>query len=190
MPARPAITVDDRTKAKRFDDVCIPHLNAAYNLALWLARDERNAEDIVQEACLRAYRFIDGCNGSSGRAWLLTIVRNTFYTWLEKNRGGKDGIEFDQEELAAYGYDIEALENHDGYAVDQALEQEESRAWVNRALECLPAKHREIIVLRELEELSYKEIASVTGVPVGTVMSRLARAREMLRRQLEMTTEV
>src|SRR5690349_8626208 len=91
---RSGMTVDDRTRTKQFDDVCIPHLNAAYNLAVWLARDERNAEDIVQEACLRAYRFIESYDGSSGRAWLLAIVRNTFYSWLDKNRFEKSSIEF------------------------------------------------------------------------------------------------
>ena len=181
--------MDEKTRAAQFDEICIPHLNAAYNLARWLARDDRNAEDIVQEACLRAYRFLESYDGASGRAWLLAIVRNSFYSWLEKNRVEKAHIEFDEEELAAHGYDMATLEHDETYGVDAALQQEESRAWVNRALERLPAKYREVIVLRELEELSYKEISSVTGSPVGTVMSRLARARDMLLRQLKATAE-
>jgi RNA polymerase sigma-70 factor (ECF subfamily) len=167
----------------------MPHLNAAHNLAYWLARDERNAEDIVQEACLRAYRFLESYEGETGRAWLLAIVRNTFYTWLEKNRIDKHNIEFDEDALAAHGYDIQSLERDDDYAVDQSLQQEECRRWVNRALSRLPAEFREVIVLRELEELSYKEISTVVGIPVGTVMSRLSRARKLLLQHLKATEE-
>jgi RNA polymerase sigma-70 factor, ECF subfamily len=168
----------------------MPHLDAAYNLAFWLTRDELNAEDIVQEACLRAYRFIDSYDGRSGRAWLLAIVRNTFYTWLDQNRTERGNIEFDEEALAAEGYDMGQLESDDSYAVEQYLEQADSRRWINRALERLPAQFREVIVLRELEDLSYKEIASVTGMPIGTVMSRLSRARQLLLQHLKATEEV
>ena len=168
----------------------MPHLDAAYNLALWLARDESNAEDVVQEACLRACRFIDSYDGRSGRAWFLAIVRNTFYTWLEQNRVERSSIEFDEEALAAEGYDMGQLEWDDSHAVEQYLEQEDSRRWLNRALERLPAQFREVVVLRELEDMSYKEIAGVTGMPIGTVMSRLSRARHLLLQHLKDTEEV
>jgi RNA polymerase sigma factor (sigma-70 family) len=167
----------------------MPHLNAAHNLAYWLSRDERNAEDIVQEAYLRAYRFIQSFDGDNGRAWLLAIVRNTFYTWLEKNQADKCNIEFDENVLASHGYDMKVVEHDPNYSVDQRLQQEDSRRWVNRALALLPAEFREVIVLRELEELSYKEISSVAGIPIGTVMSRLSRARNSLLEHLKATQE-
>jgi len=179
-----------QTSTTKFEDVCMPHLDAAYNLAFWLARDERNAEDIVQEACLRAYRFIDSYDGRSGRAWLLAIVRNTFYTWLEQSRIERSSIEFDEEALAAEGYDMGQLERDDSYSVEQYLERKDSQRWLNRALERLPAQFREVVVLRELEDMSYKEIASVTGMPIGTVMSRLSRARQLLLAHLKATEEV
>jgi RNA polymerase sigma factor (sigma-70 family) len=165
------------------------HLNAAHNLAYWLARDQRDAEDVVQEAYLRAYKFIESFDGDNGRAWLLAIVRNTFYTWLEKNRADKCNIEFDESALASHGYDMQVVERDQNYSIDHRLQQEDSRRWVNRALALLPAEFREVIVLRELEELSYKEIAKVAGVPVGTVMSRLSRARNLLLEHLKATQE-
>jgi len=167
----------------------MPHLNAAHNLAYWLARDQHNAEDVVQEAYLRAYKFMESFDGDNGRAWLLAIVRNTFYTWLENHRTDKSNIEFDEDALASYGYDMQVVEHDQNYSVDQRLQQEDSRLWVNRALALLPAEFREVVVLRELEELSYKEIATVIGVPIGTVMSRLSRARNLLLQHLKATQE-
>jgi RNA polymerase sigma-70 factor (ECF subfamily) len=167
----------------------MPHLDAAHNLAYWLTRDQRNAEDVVQEAYLRAYKFIESFDGDSGRAWLLAIVRNTFYTWLEKHRSEKNNIEFDEDALASYGYDMQVVQHDENYAVDERLQQQDNRRWVNRALALLPPEFREVIVLRELEELSYKEISSVAGIPIGTVMSRLSRARDLLLAHLEATQE-
>jgi RNA polymerase sigma factor (sigma-70 family) len=167
----------------------MPHLNAAHNLAYWLARDQRNAEDIVQEAYLRAYKFIESFDGDTGRAWLLAIVRNSFYTWLEKNRSDKYNMEFDEDVLASHGYDMKVVEHDHNYSVDHHLEQEDSRKWLNRALALLPTEFREVIVLRELEELSYKEISTVAGIPIGTVMSRLSRARNLLLEHLKATQE-
>jgi RNA polymerase sigma-70 factor (ECF subfamily) len=166
------------------------HLNAAHNFAYWLARDARNAEDIVQEACLRAYKFIDSFDGENGRAWLLAIVRNTFYTWLEKTRADRSSIEFYEHALAAHGYDMKILEYDESYSIDRSLQQEESRRWVDRALSQLPDDFREVIVLRELEELSYKDISTIAGIPVGTVMSRLSRARKLLLQHLKATQEL
>jgi RNA polymerase sigma-70 factor (ECF subfamily) len=186
---RRGVGLEHQKSNSKFEHVCMPHLDAAYNLAFWLARDERNAEDIVQEACLRAYRFIDTYDGRSGRAWLLAIVRNTFYTWLEQTRMERSSVEFDEEALAAEGYDMGQLERDDGCSVEQYLEQKDSRRWLDRALERLPAQFREVVVLRELEDLSYKEIATVTGMPIGTVMSRLSRARQLLLQHLKATEE-
>jgi RNA polymerase sigma-70 factor (ECF subfamily) len=150
----------------------VPHLAAAYNLARWLTRDEQDAEDVVQEACLRALRFFDNFHGSDGRAWILAIVRNACYTWLRQNRREQVSIE-DEMELHDSRPDPEALHLAD---VD--------RQRLLQAIEDLPAEFREAIILRELEGLSYKEIGAITGVPLGTVMSRLARARQRLEQTL------
>lgn len=154
------------------------HLDAAYNLARWLARDERDAEDVVQEACLRALRFQASFHGGNARAWLLAIVRNTYYSWLEKNRPRGEHLEFTDD--LATGTDAAA--SPDG--VERLLERDDTRKLVHRALEQLAPEYREVIVLRELEELSYREIAGIAGVPIGTVMSRLARARKHMLRAL------
>jgi RNA polymerase sigma-70 factor (ECF subfamily) len=153
----------------------MPHLGAAYNLARWLTRNAHDAEDVVQEAYLRAYQFFDGFHGSDGRAWLLRIVRNTCYTWLEKNRPGEQVTPFDEEKHS---------EERQQTAPDAPLVTREDRELLRRALEELPHEFREAIVLRELEGFSYKEIASITGAPIGTIMSRLARARERLHEYL------
>lgn len=182
-PARPAkaqgepSSLDETSRVKRFERVIAAHLDAAYNFARWLARDDRNAEDVVQEACLRAFRSLDGFHGDNGRAWLLAIVRNTYYTWLKKTRAERHNVSFDDESMSAA--ELAELESPIA-AVDQALHQQDARRLVNAALELLPEEFREAIVLRELEDLSYKEIAAVAGIPLGTVMSRLARGRKLL----------
>jgi RNA polymerase sigma-70 factor, ECF subfamily len=176
--------LDEQSKVKRFEEVFVVHLDAAYNLARRLTQDDSNAEDVVQEACLRAFRFIDGFHGENGRAWLLAIVRNTYYTWLEKNRPQMLNVPFDEDTLAADGYDADALTLDANYSVERSLEGEDNRRLVNHALDQLPAEFREVIVLRELEDMSYKEIAAVANIPIGTVMSRLARARKLLLQQL------
>ena len=161
--------------ADRFKAVVLPHLDAAYNLARWLTRNEHDAQDVVQEAYLRALRFFSGFHGSNARAWLLTIVRNTCYTWLRHNRSPELSGDFD-----------EAVREKESDEPDPETQQVlKARAQlVNSAIEKLPVEFREVMVLRELEELSYKEIAVVTGVPIGTVMSRLARARKRLHESL------
>ncbi len=159
-----------------FAQTVLVHLDAAYNLARWLTRNDQDAEDIVQEACLRAYRFQDGFHGGNARAWLLTIVRNTFYSFAERTRAYAQDVEFTDDTVAAPDVEMST-------AVDSAehlLEQADTRRLVHRALERLPAHFREVIVLRELEDMSYREIAIVTGSPIGTVMSRLARARKWM----------
>ena len=159
----------------RFDLLILPHLDAAYNLARWLVGNPADAEDIVQEAFLRALRFFDGFRGADSRAWLLKIVRNTSYSWLRKNRPTQLTDEFDET--------IHSDENADESAEMKLLSRAESERVIN-ALEALPLTFREILVLREIEGLSYKEISEVTGVAMGTVMSSLSRARHRLRGQL------
>jgi len=165
--------VQQESKLARFELSVVPHMGAAYNLARWLTRNDHDAEDVVQEACLRAFRFFDGFHGGDGRTWLLAIVRNTCYTWLQQNRKPSVALEEDMPELDSSRSNPEAL-------LLRGIDGQSLRA----ALEDLPAEFREAIVLRELEGLSYKEIGAVTGVPMGTVMSRLARARARLEKAL------
>lgn len=149
----------------------MPHLDAAYNLARWLAGNDHDAEDIVQEACVRAFRFGAGFRGGNSRSWLLAIVRNASYSWLKKNRP-KAIVSIEDEDMAE-------IEDPGALAFERA-----DAAVLRAALEELPAEFRETLVLRHLEGLSYKEIAEVADVPVGTVMSRLARARQQLQNYL------
>ena len=178
---REAPNLDKQTSAKRFEEIFTAHLDAAYDLAHWLTRDQRNAEDVVQEACMRAFRFIDSFHGGNGRAWLLAIVRNTYYSWLDKNRTDALNVPFDEDGGGVNGSELEA---DAGNGIEALLHQQDSRRLINQALADLPAEFREVVVLRELEELSYKEIAAIAGIPIGTVMSRLARARKMLMHSL------
>jgi RNA polymerase sigma factor (sigma-70 family) len=162
-------------EARSFDQVVLPHLDAAYNLARWLARNTQDAEDIVQESCLRAVKFFGGYQGGDARAWLLRIVRNTAYSFLEKRRPAALAEEFDETKHAV------DLDKPDAEAV--LLRSVES-AILKEALEELPVRFREVLILRELEGLSYKEISDVVEIPIGTVMSSLARARTQLRQRL------
>jgi RNA polymerase sigma-70 factor (ECF subfamily) len=167
----------------RFESMVMPQLDAAYNLARWITRNPHDADDVVQEAMLRAFRFFGDFRGTEVRPWLLAIVRNVAYTWLDKNRSS-DTVEFD--EMAIPG--VEAERPYSSYSEQNpeviVLQSATSRL-VNQAIESLPVAYREVIVMRELEELSYKDIAAIAGIPIGTVMSRLARGREMLRSSLE-----
>ena len=158
-----------------FDQTILPHLDAAYNLARWLIGNERDAEDVTQEACLRAFKFFSGFRGGDARAWLLTIVRRSAWSWLRSNRHHEEAVEFD-EELHG-GEDPSA---NPEAAVMRAGDVDS----VRQAIASLPAVFREVIVLRELEGCAYKEIADIAGVPIGTVMSRLTRARRQLQTAL------
>jgi RNA polymerase sigma factor (sigma-70 family) len=169
------MAMDQARKLALFDQSVMPHLNAAYNLARWLTRTGPDAEDLVQEAYLRAFRSFETFQGQDARAWLLAIVRNTCFTWLKK-KGGQPTVEFDEQ--------IHAVADESPGA-ESMLVNQAALGSLNHCLEALPLEYREAIVLRELEELSYKEISSVAGVPVGTVMSRLARARKRLQQCLE-----
>lgn len=153
-----------------FEQTVLRHLNAAYNLARWLVRNDADAEDLVQEAYLRAFRSFDTFHGQNGRAWLLSVVRNTCLTWLRK-QGEQPSVEFDEQAHSA----IDPAPDAEACLVHQA-----DLGSLQGCLEALPPEFREAIVLRELEELSYKEIADIAGVPIGTVMSRLARGRKRL----------
>jgi RNA polymerase sigma-70 factor (ECF subfamily) len=169
------------SKRSRFESCVAPHLGAAYNLARWLTRNEHDAEDVVQEAMLRAFSFFEGFRGVNTRAWVLKIVRNTCFSWLEINRPSEIAtIALDElEESAPPPFYSGPAEDPEAFALRRT-----TAAQLDAALAAIPNRYREVIVLRELEELSYKEIASVIDVPVGTVMSRLARARMELRRIL------
>lgn len=168
-------SLSDQSKVVRFEEIALPHLGAAYNLARWLVHNEHDAEDIVQESYLRALKFFSGYYGGDARTWLLTIVRNTCYTWLQKNRLLRlaDPIEDKLDELGMDFLDPEVL-----------LLQHLDSQTVRNALQELPVEFREVVVLREMEGLSYKEIANVVDIPIGTVMSRLKRGRERLHKLL------
>jgi RNA polymerase sigma-70 factor (ECF subfamily) len=159
----------------QFETATLPHLDAAYNLARWLTGNDHDAEDVVQEAYLRAQKFFAGCRGGDVRAWLLKVVRNTCYTWLHKNRPSQPVVPLDDERHA---------EASDALNPEQLLQQRIDHEAVRRAIEALPDEFREVIVLRELEGLSYQQIAEVAEVPLGTVMSRLSRARGRLQQFL------
>lgn len=163
-------SISARTETMNFEEAVLPHMDAAYNLARWLTRNDDDAEDVVQESYLRALKFFEGFHGSEGRPWLLTIVRNTCYTWLKRNRS-TELAEFDE---ATYLGEVDASDP------ETSSVRNAQKRLVREALERLPVEFREVMVMRELEELSYKEIAAVVGIPLGTVMSRLARARKRL----------
>ena len=158
-----------------FEQIFLPHLDSAYNLARWLMRNDADAQDVVQEAYLRALRFAHGYRGGDARAWLLAIVRNTALTWMQRNRKSNEATEFDEE---VHGTCTDTDD------IDAALVREADGKTIRAALEALPIEYREVIVMREIEGLSYKEIADAAELPIGTVMSRLARARKRLQNAL------
>jgi RNA polymerase sigma-70 factor, ECF subfamily len=182
--------LDSDSKRARFETSVSPHLEAAYNLARWLTHNDDDARDVVQEAMLRAFKFFDGFRGADARSWVLKIVRNTCFTWLQANRPDEIAVTAPNE--------LDEMEDalpppfYSGSADDPetlALRRT-TAAQIDHALSQLPGPMLEVVVLRELEGLSYKEIAAVIDVPVGTVMSRLARARGELRRTLAGTQSV
>lgn len=161
-----------RAEAGGLTELLLSHLDSAYNLARWLVRNGQDAEDVVQEAYLRAFQYAGGFRGGSSRAWLLTIVRNSSYAWLRKTRAYDPVTQFD-EEIHSSGIETSNPED--------LLLRDADRRLVQKALSELPIRFREILVLRELEALSYKEIADVMGMPMGSVMSTLSRARARFR---------
>ena len=169
----------DQHESIAFNDAVLPHLDAAYNLARWLTRNDHDAEDVVQEASLRAFKYWAGISHRDSRSWLLAIVRNTFYTWLRQRI--PDAHSFTDADL-----DERDDENPNP---ERAALQGADREMLKAALEDLPVEFREAIVLREMEGMSYKEIADIAGIKIGTVMSRLARARAGLQQQLTVDLE-
>ena len=171
--------IAERRRRSRFESVVLPHLDAAYALARWLTRNDADAADVVQEAMLRAFRYFDSYREGDARSWVLRIVRRTCYSWLESNRPAdivplEADAELD-EEVGAAGAAV---------STEALLQNRSDLRRVDTLIEALPAPLREVVVLREVEGLSYKEIAAVMHVPIGTVMSRLARARGQLEQVL------
>lgn len=158
-----------------FEQAVMPHMDAAYNLARWLTRNDHDAEDLAQEAYLRAFKALEALRGADGRTWLLTIVRNTCYTWLRQNRWRDLTTVFDEEM-----HSEESVSSNPETILFQGADKER----IQQAVEELPLEFREVLILREIEGMSYKEIATVAGIPAGTVMSRLARARKQLQHRL------
>jgi RNA polymerase sigma-70 factor (ECF subfamily) len=177
---RPNRGIDSKARSirlsdvNRFEELVLPHLDAAHNLARWLTRNPDDAEDVVQEACLRALKYIGALHGNDARAWFLTIVRHAFYDWCGRNRPAE--IARDDGTAIEMAIDDAAIDPEKA-----ALRSAESRLLADAVAE-LPLAYREVLILRELEELSYKEIARIADIPIGTVMSRLARARSLLQR--------
>ena len=166
--------LSEKTRSRDFEQDALPHLNSAFNLARHLTRNDQDAEDIVQEAYLRAFKFYGGFRGGDARPWLLKIIRNTFYNWLQQ-RPEREPLDFDED----------AVSGDQSFAnPEEALIQKTSRELLQRALETLPTYCREVLILRELEGMSYKDISEIVGVPTGTVMSRLSRGRARLRQSL------
>jgi len=178
MPDLPDPAPDLPPDAQRFAQAVLPHVDAAYNLARWLSGSAQDADDIVQEACLRAFRLFGGFRGADGRPWLLAIVRNTWFSECARRKQASaqpwhDDAEGAADDTTSYGADPAAL-----------LARIDDVRRVQAALAQLPVPYREVIVLRELEDLPYRDIAAIVDVPIGTVMSRLARARQQLARLL------
>jgi len=167
--------LEEHDKQARFEETIMPHLDAAFNLARWLTRNEHDAQDVVQDAFLRAFKFFEGFHGGNSRSWLLSIVRHTTYTWLQKNRRPELATVFDEEQ-----HDVEDTASNPEVLLLKNADRQE----IMKAVEELPVEFREAMILRELEGMSYREIADMTEVPVGTVMSRLARARKRLQQSL------
>jgi RNA polymerase sigma factor (sigma-70 family) len=166
--------LSDNGKLPRFEAVVLVHLDAAYNLARWLTRDPAGADDAVQDACLRAFRFFDKLQGPSPKAWFMAIVRNACLDWLkDRRRSGAD--ESYDEDLHTAG----AAES-----IEATVARDSDARWLREGIATLPREYREVLVLRELEELSYKEISAIVEVPIGTVMSRLSRGRDLLQQRL------
>ena len=170
-PKRQAEKTSEPSKLALFEEIVLPHLDAAYNLARWLMRNPQDAQDAVQEACLRAFRFFDGYRGGDGKAWLLAVVRNTCRSWQRRQSRENGAVPFDE---------VVHSERSRSAAQEQELFDREKIGLLRGCIESLPLDFREVLVMRELEEMSYQEIAEATNLPLGTVMSRLSRARRRL----------
>ena len=170
------MTLGDAGKLARFEAEVLPHLDAAYNLARWLTRDESGADDVVQNACLRAFRFFESQHGASPKAWFMAVVRNAAFDWLKDRSRRAVEVSFEEDTCRM----VAAAEELPEIASARSSEAR----WLRACIESLPPDYREVLVLRELEELPYREISVIVGVPLGTVMSRLARARDLLQERV------
>ena len=163
-----------RSDAGRFEQAVLPQLDAAYNLARWLTRNATDAEDVVQDACERALKYFGAFHGTDAKAWFLTIVRHACYDWLKRNRPA--------EVVPSDGQAIDEAPDTAAPTPEQVAMRSASAAALAEAIAALPLGYREVLILRELEDMPYREIARVVDIPIGTVMSRLARARGLLQR--------
>ena len=175
----------EESRTSRFQRLAMPHLDAAYSLARWLVQRPGDAEDVVQEAMLHAYRSFDGCREATVRPWLLRIIRNAAYDWLTANGRGKvvGFADIDTEDATGLAFTADAF-GEPAESPEGLLIKEDDKRLVNELVAALPVAFREVVILRELKEMSYKEVAEVVGIPIGTVMSRLARARDLLHKAL------
>ena len=180
--------LDEEQLVRQFEAQVLPHLDAAYSLARWLTLNTPDAEDLAQMAYVRAYRFFPGFHGGDARAWLLTIVRHTYYTSLRDHKREQHDVAYDE---AEHGREDDVVISSYNACVNPEIiaARQDAKNIVNRALEQLPRSFREVVVLKELEDLSYKEIAEIVGIPLGTVMSRLARGRKLLLEYLKSAGE-
>jgi RNA polymerase sigma-70 factor (ECF subfamily) len=167
--------LSEENPSRRFSEAALPHLDAAFNLARWISRNDHDAQDIVQEAFLRAFRAFSTFRGGSAKPWLLAIVRNTSFTWLSRHRRADLEVAYDED---IHGGEEDPSGSTDGNPEAIVARAEDARI-VNEVLAELPVGYREVLVLRDIEGLSYKEIAQVAGLPIGTVMSRIARGRKL-----------
>jgi RNA polymerase sigma-70 factor, ECF subfamily len=177
--------VQDKDERSAFDEIFLPHLPEAYRLAQWLAGSASDAEDIVQEAAIRAFRGIKGFGAVNARAWSLTIVRNTAFSWLTKNRPKKVAYINDLSAAEQQGLELEGLHGKRIETPEEAALFKADADALEKAMAQLPAQFREVIVLREINQMNYRDIAEITNVPIGTVMSRLSRGRQLLMALLE-----
>lgn len=166
-----ASEIGERTKLALFEQSIVPHLNAAYDLGVWLTRNSHDAEDVVQEAYLRAFQFFDGFHGGDEKAWLLTVVRNTCHTWLRREKGTRTMVMFEEQ---MHGSELDRADP------EGMLLEKFNVGSLRDCLKALPVDYREVVILRELEEMSYRDIADLIKIPLGTVMSRLSRGRRRL----------
>jgi RNA polymerase sigma factor (sigma-70 family) len=173
-------TLKDKDDRELFDEVFLPNLTEAYRLARWLTGNTSDAEDVVQDAALRAFRGIKNFGSINARAWSLTIVRNTAYSWLQKNRPKALLSMEDLSEPDKHQFELEHENTKRTETPEDIVLQKAEIENINQALARLPALFREVIVLREMHELNYRDIAEIANIPIGTVMSRLSRARQML----------
>ena len=176
-----AVTEEEQN-ARRFEQIVMPHLDSAYNLARWLTRSDADAQDVVQESCLRAFKYFAGFDGQYANAWLLKIVRNTCYTWLKRNRPAEEALALEDnvDEVEANTTAIDLNASGLGRNPEAMLIGKRDAQRLDGLIAQLPPVYREVLILRELEEMAYRDIAEIVGIPIGTVMSRLARARQIL----------